>query len=184
MPRAVGVPQGLRAHTSVPKLVSNIPGYVQQDLLGAAGRFAVPTGRGPSTSGYRGRPLPAYLGHGALEKHLIGERFAALAARSGLRLDILGAEADRLYGDDWYRFLANCRCVLGVESGVSAFDLEDEVLSEYTELSAPRARSPWRTFSRCRVGRTGSTTARSARGISRRRPFASARCFSRDAIPG
>ena len=32
--------------------------------------------------------------------------------------------------------MANCRCVLGVESGVSAFDLEDEVLDEY---DAPRA---------------------------------------------
>ena len=121
-------------YTSVPKLVSNIPGYVSEALLGAAGRFAVPDRSRTVDVGYRGRPLPAYLGHGALEKHLIGERFAAIAVGSGLRLDILGAEADRLYGDDWYRFLANCRCVLGVESGVSAFDLEDEVLSEYTEL--------------------------------------------------
>ena len=121
-------------YTSVPKLVSNIPGYVSEDLLEAAERFAVRDRSRTVDVGYRGRPLPAYLGHGALEKHLIGERFAALAAASGLRLDILGAEADRLYGDDWYRFLANCRCVLGVESGVSAFDLEDEVLTEYTEL--------------------------------------------------
>ena len=50
---------------------------------------------------------------------------------SGLRLDLAAGEHDRLYGDDWYRFMANCRCVLGVESGVSCFDLEDEVLDEY-----------------------------------------------------
>ena len=67
--------------------------------------------------GYRGRPLPAYLGHGAMEKHEIGVRFGELAAGSGLRLDLATGEGDRLYGDDWYRFLANCRCVLGVESG-------------------------------------------------------------------
>ena len=51
-------------------------------------------------------------------------------------LDIAGAEADRLYGDDWYRFMAGCRCLLGVESGASAFDLEGEVFAEYDRLRA------------------------------------------------
>ena len=36
--------------------------------------------------------------------------------------------------------MAGCRCVLGVESGVSCFDLEDEVLDEYAELSKTRER--------------------------------------------
>jgi hypothetical protein len=121
-------------YTDVPKLVSNVPGYVSEELLEAASRFAVPDGKRSVDVGYRGRPLPPYLGRGAQEKHLIGQRFRELARDSGLRLDILGAEADRLYGDAWYRFLADCRCVLGVESGVSAFDLEDEVLTEYREL--------------------------------------------------
>ena len=87
----------------------------------------------------RGLPrpaAPAYLGRGAQEKDEIGRRFRARAAGTGLRLDIAGAEADRLYGDAWYRFFADCRCVLGVESGVSAFDLEDEVLAEYREQVA------------------------------------------------
>ena len=118
-------------YTEVPRLVSNIPGYVGDELVAAAERFAVPDEERTVDVGYRGRPLPAYLGRGAQEKHVIGVRFAELAAGSGLRLDLAGAETDRLYGDDWYRFMANCRCVLGVESGVSAFDLEDEVLSEY-----------------------------------------------------
>jgi len=69
-------------------------------------------------------------------KHLIGVRFAQLAADSGLRLDVATGEGDRLYGDDWYRFMADCRCVLGVESGVSAFDLEDEVFGEWQDRSA------------------------------------------------
>ena len=96
----------------------------------------VPLERRTVDVGYRGRPLPAYLGHGAMEKHEIGVRFGELAAGSGLRLDLATGEGDRLYGDDWYRFMANCRCVLGVESGVSAFDLEDEVLDEYTRRLA------------------------------------------------
>jgi hypothetical protein len=121
-------------YTRVPRLVSNIPGYVSDDLVEAGRRFAIPDERRTIDVGYRGRPLPPYLGRGALEKHSIGVRFGELAADSGLCLDLAGGESDRLYGDDWYRFMANCRCVLGVESGASAFDLEDEVLEEFTRL--------------------------------------------------
>ena len=125
-------------YTSVPKLVSNIPGYVSDELVAAGRRFTVSDAERRVDVGYRGRPLPPYLGRGAQEKHLIGQRFGELAGASGLTLDLAGGEGDRLYGDDWYRFLANCRCVLGVESGVSAFDLEDEVLAEYVRLEAER----------------------------------------------
>ncbi len=123
-------------YTKVGKVVSTLTGYVSDHLLEAAGRFAQPDAARAVDVGYRGRPLPAYLGRGAQDKTLIGERFAELAADSGLSLDIAGAEADRLYGDDWYRFMAGCRCLLGVESGASAFDLEGEVFAEYNRLRA------------------------------------------------
>ena len=123
-------------YTNVPKLVSNVPGYVPEHLAEVGARFGKPDLDRKVDVGYRGRPLPAYLGRGAMEKHLIGVRFADLAAESGLRLDVATGEGDRLYGDDWYRFMADCRCVLGVESGVSAFDLEDEVFGEWQERSA------------------------------------------------
>ena len=119
-------------YTSVPKLVSNIPGYVSDTIVESGRRFSVPRERRTIDVGYRGRPLPAYLGRGAMEKHEIGVRFGELARGTGLRLDLAAGESDRLYGDAWYRFMANCRCMLGVESGVSAFDLEDEVLDEFT----------------------------------------------------
>jgi len=123
-------------YTSVPKLVSNVPGYVTKELPEIGRRFFKPDDLRSVDVGYRGRPLPAYLGRGAMEKHEIGVRFGALANGSGLHLDVATGEADRLYGDEWYRFMANCRCVLGVESGVSAFDLEDEVFSEWLERTA------------------------------------------------
>jgi hypothetical protein len=123
-------------YTSVPKLVTNVPGYVPEQLPDVGRRFTRPDAERAVDVGYRGRPLPAYLGHGAMEKHEIGVRFGELAAGSGLTLDVATGEADRLYGDDWYRFLANCRCVLGVESGVSCFDLEDEVFGEWLERTS------------------------------------------------
>jgi hypothetical protein len=123
-------------YTSVPSLVSNLPGYVSEQIVEAGRRFTVPPEQRSVDVGYRGRPLPAYLGRGAMEKHEIGVRFREHSADCGLRLDIATGEADRLYGDAWYRFMANCRCVLGVESGVSAFDLEDEILDEYNRRMA------------------------------------------------
>lgn len=123
-------------HTAVEKLVSNLPGYVSEGLVRNSRRLTIPLARRTVDVGYRGRPLLPYLGRGAMEKREIGERFGELARESSLRLDVATGETDRLYGDDWLRFLANCRCVLGVESGASAFDLEDEVRAEYERLRA------------------------------------------------
>jgi hypothetical protein len=118
-------------YTGVTRLESTIPGYVSEKVVDAGRRFTVPRERRTVDVGYRGRPLPAYFGRGAMQKHEIGVRFGELARGSGLRLDLATGEGDRLYGDAWYRFMANARCILGVESGVSAFDLEDEVLDEF-----------------------------------------------------
>lgn len=125
-----------RRHSHVNSLYSNFPGYVSQEILDAAERFARSEEDRDIDVGYRGRPLPAYMGEGAREKTEIGVRFKDLATDSGLVLDIGLGEEDRLYGDDWHRFMARCRCVLGVESGVSCFDLEDEVLTEYERIAA------------------------------------------------
>jgi hypothetical protein len=46
-------------------------------------------------------------------------------------LDIAVDEESRIYGDAWFHFLANCRGVLGVEAGVSIFDVEDAVRTEW-----------------------------------------------------
>jgi hypothetical protein len=125
-----------RRYSDVECLYSNFPGYVSQEILNAAERFALPDERREIDVGYRGRPLPAYMGEGAREKTEIGGRFRELARGTELSVDIGLEEEDRLYGDDWHRFMARCRCVLGVESGVSCFDLEDEVLTEYERVAA------------------------------------------------
>lgn len=109
----------------------NLPGYVDDGLIAAAERFALPDDRRDLDVGYRGRPLPPFMGAGSQEKRVIGERFKQLAAATDLRVDIETAESARVYGDDWYRFLRRCRATLGVESGVSFMDLEDECYADY-----------------------------------------------------
>lgn len=118
------------------RAVFNIPGYVDDAMVSAARRFARPDAERDIDVGYRGRALPAHMGAGSQEKRVIGERFKELAGASGLRLDIETDEQHRMYGDDWYRFLGRSRATLGVESGVSFIDLEDECLDEYVRLRA------------------------------------------------
>jgi hypothetical protein len=123
-------------YTRVPRLEFNVPGYVSEDLIAAAARRARTYDTRPVDVGYRGRPLPVYMGRGSQEKAAIGEQFAQRARATDLSTDIDTSEEGRLYGDDWYGFVASCRYILGVESGVSLFDLEDEVRHEYADLLA------------------------------------------------
>lgn len=73
---------------------------------------------------YRGRSVPYWLGRLGQDKVEIGRRFLARAAETDLRCDISWSEADRIYGDDWYRFLGSSRTTLGTESGASIVDFD------------------------------------------------------------
>jgi hypothetical protein len=111
-------------------------------MLAAAREYARPEEERDIDVGYRGRPLPAYNGAGSQEKLFIGERFRQLAAGTDLRLDIKTSIKSRIYDDAWYRFLGRTRVTLGVESGVSFIDLEDECHAEYVRLRATLGREP------------------------------------------
>jgi hypothetical protein len=124
------------ARTRIRRLRTNLPGYVSEQMVADGERLQRPDEHRPIDIGYRGRPLPPYSGRGGLEKYEIGRRFSEQAADSGLTLDIGLEESDRLYGKEWPRFLSRCKGVLGVESGVSVFDLDDRVIDEYERLLA------------------------------------------------
>jgi hypothetical protein len=125
-------------YTRVPRLVHNLPGYVSGELIASAARLVRADAERPVDVGYRGRPLPPYMGRGSQEKVEIGRRFRELAAGSGLTLDIDLSESGRLYEEAWAEFMTRCKCMLGVESGVSLFDLEDEVREEYELIARER----------------------------------------------
>ncbi len=70
------------------RAVFNYPGYVDSEMVQAAGRFARPDAERDIDVGYRGRPLQPYMGSGSLEKVAIGERFKELAGATPLQADI------------------------------------------------------------------------------------------------
>jgi hypothetical protein len=122
------------SHTRVPRIRTNLPGYVSEQMISDGERIRIPDQERPTDIGYRARELPAYCGRGGLEKAEIGRRVLERGADTDLVLDIKVGEEDRLYGKEWPRFLSRCKGVLGVESGVSVFDLDDRMMQQYQEL--------------------------------------------------
>ena len=78
----------------------------------------------PLLIGYRGRNVGYWYGDLAREKVDIGRRMKELCDRRGLPTDIAWEEEDRIYGDDWFRFLGQCKATLGTESGANIFDYD------------------------------------------------------------
>lgn len=113
-----------------------IPGYVSADLESIAKKFSLTDSDRTVDFGYRARQLSFYMGKGAQEKHEIGLKFIELCREHNItfKLDIKINEESRLYGDSWYDFLGNCKNVIGVESGVSVYDIEDKVYQEYITM--------------------------------------------------
>lgn len=129
-------------YTKARRVKHTLTGYVDDSLINLAKSITKPEDDRTVDIGYRARPLPYYMGKGAQEKTQIGEEFVRRLSASTLSLDIKTAEYDRIYGHNWYRFLANCRGVIGVEAGVSIFDLDgkaqsacDQYLAKYPDAS-------------------------------------------------
>jgi hypothetical protein len=104
--------------------VQTLTGFVPEHLL--TKKYPAIRNR-PIDVGYRARELPYWLGQLAQEKTEIAHRFSKETIRSGLKLDVSAKEEDRLYGQDWIRFLGSCKALLGVESGASVFDFSGEL---------------------------------------------------------
>jgi hypothetical protein len=76
---------------------------------------------------YRAREVPFALGKLAQEKFEIAQSFVSHARKTDLRCDISCREQDRIYADDWFRFVASSRTSLGTESGASIMDFTGEI---------------------------------------------------------
>lgn len=90
----------------------------------------------PLDIGYRARKLPGWCGSFALQKWQIGERVLRDAPGHNLKCDIAMSEASRIYGDDWIRFMGNCKATLGTESGASFVDYTGLVHQEIDKYEA------------------------------------------------
>jgi hypothetical protein len=114
-------------NTRVKSVLHTLTGYVDDSLLEKSKSLTKPFPDRRTDVGYRARPLPYFMGRGAREKTDIADKWLSLAGNAGLQLDIKTAEEDRIYGEAWHAFVSDCKAMLGVEAGVSIFDLADDI---------------------------------------------------------
>jgi hypothetical protein len=107
------------------RFVPTLTGYAPLGVDTCAPRK--PIGERPIHVGYRGRALSARYGLLAREKLVIGQRMKAECERAGILCDIAWDDKSRIYWQDWYRFLENCRVTLGTESGSNVFDFDGSI---------------------------------------------------------
>lgn len=71
---------------------------------------------------YRGRDLPFWYGNLCQEKVIIAKRMKVICAERSLPVDIEWDDNKRIYGNDWFNFIAKSKATLGTESGSNVFD--------------------------------------------------------------
>jgi len=110
----------------LPKLrkINTLTGFVPEALL--AEETPAIKDR-PIHVGYRGRKLPFWYGDLAMEKWRIVDGFKPIAEKAGLKTNLSYAEHDRLYGQDWAKFMTSCQAMLGTESGTSVIDFSGQL---------------------------------------------------------
>jgi hypothetical protein len=90
-------------------------------------------GHRPIDVGYRAWQGAPWLGRHGMLKRRLGDVFAEEGPKRGLVTDISMDDADVLNGDDWFRFLAECKYTVGVEGGATVLD-PDGTFKKRTEV--------------------------------------------------
>jgi hypothetical protein len=104
-----------------------LTGYLEPATVQRIEQVAANGRERPIDIGYRAKDLPAWLGRHARLKTEVGRAFAEAAPAAGLSCDISTRPEDTLVGDDWMRFLLDCRYTVGVEGGASILDHDGSI---------------------------------------------------------
>jgi hypothetical protein len=112
-PQAVG--RGVR-------FSQNLTGYLSRETVGRVDRIVAETPQRDIGIGYRAWGGLMSLGRLGQRRTELERVFAAAAADRGISADLSTDLADTLHGDDWFRFLARCRYVIGAEGGATVLD--------------------------------------------------------------
>lgn len=127
------------------RFLTVLTGYVPGNLPKHAG--IKPLTRRPIVVGYRGRDISPRYGRLGFDKLDIGRSMKAACLAEGVPHDIEWTEEHRLYGDEWYRWVASCRVNLATETGSNVFDWNGDIEREYDERArAGGGKVEWARF--------------------------------------
>jgi len=107
--------------------ITVLTGYIDERSLDEVSRFTKLHSDRVTDIGYRARKLPFWLGRHGLVKWQLTEKFMEACRNSGLKTDLSNDYRDVFVGKEWYRFLSDCRVVLGCEGGASLHDPEGSI---------------------------------------------------------
>ncbi len=111
-----------------------LTGYVDDTKLPARRALAKPFSRRTRLIGQRVTMYPARGGRFSRLKGETAEIVKRAALERGLPVDISTDPADVLLGEDWFRFLGDCKFCLGAEGGVSLWDRTGEISDAITQF--------------------------------------------------
>ena len=117
-------------NTKCSHVYTNLTGYVDDNLIEKSKKYTKEFHKREIDVGYRARKAPVYLGLGGQEKSQIAETFIKYTKDTNLKSDISTSEKSRIYGEDWFKFLGNCKSCLGAEAGASIFDVKGEMVKK------------------------------------------------------
>lgn len=118
------------------KIEDVLTGYLDEDIVKKIDKLTKNQDKRLIDIGYRASPMVYHLGSHGYLKYKIAEVFKSSAPRFNLKIDISNNPKDTFLGLDWYRFLLNCKYVIGVESGSSILDPEGKIERCVTEFIA------------------------------------------------
>ena len=127
------------------KIVRLLTGYARQKPLPSTLALS-PLQERPLTLGYRVTPHVWRWGELGKLKIEVGQRFHQACLRRGIPADIAWTEQAKIYGDEWLRFNASCRGVLGSESGANVFDWHGDLQRRETQFRNTYPNSTYNEF--------------------------------------
>ena len=105
-----------------------LAGYLDEGTVKRVDEIVASTTERPIDIGYRAWGGLMSLGRHGLLRRRLAEVFAPAAGERGLTTDISVDQGEMHYGDDWYRYLASCKYLLGAEGGATVLDSTGEFM--------------------------------------------------------
>ena len=133
-----------------------LTGYLDERTIARISALPHPEPRSVDI-GYRAWKAAYWLGSWGRHKVRVAEVMAAAAAARGMSCDVSLNDSDTLLGDDWFRFLLNCRATVGVEGGASVLDRDGTLKDEVARYLDAHPEATYEETERaCFPGRDGS----------------------------
>jgi hypothetical protein len=124
-------PRALKAGVEVQTALN---GYVDRDTYSMTSGFCKPFAERGIDVGVRVTKLPPTYGKLGTRKWELAEKFSLLAEERGLRTDVSSKPEDVLLGQEWYKFLGNCKFTVARKAGASICDPYSRMATNFSEL--------------------------------------------------